>query len=232
MLSLTLLLSLFLPNLDQVNQLILENRYSEASHLLNFINDGVDYNNYHYYRLICNYAQNDLGGVLTELNRLDNTFFPFTRRQTTLIYLIKEDIKNWTDGLDDISREMNRSRDRLKNIDPHQETQKIQKKIVDKLDEYIKELENPPGNPKNPPKNGDQSGKPLPNPGSSPLDESKIMGGTGKGDLDKIIKNLNGQWGGLPPQERAKVIQEITRDVPVKYKSLWDSYIKSLNKVR
>ena len=59
-----------------------------------------------------------------------------------------------------------------------------------------------------------------------------IMGGSGEGKVsEKKLKKLAESWGVLPPAERAKAIQEITRDLPPKYRPMIEEYFKSLNKV-
>jgi hypothetical protein len=58
------------------------------------------------------------------------------------------------------------------------------------------------------------------------------MGGGGDGKVDdKKLKKLAEEWGKLPASERAKAIQEITRDLPPKYRPMIEEYFKSLNKL-
>ena len=38
-------------------------------------------------------------------------------------------------------------------------------------------------------------------------------------------------WGKLPAAERQKMVQEITRDMPAKYKPMIEQYFKSLNQI-
>lgn len=58
------------------------------------------------------------------------------------------------------------------------------------------------------------------------------MGGSGAGKVDeKKLRKLAEEWGKLPQAERAKAIQEISRDLPAKYKPIIEEYFKSLNKL-
>jgi len=112
-------------------------------------------------------------------------------------------------------------------------TQDIQKKIVFRLDELIKEKEqqakggqanggNCPGGSK--PGNG--GGTP-----SSPMQDSNPGGGSGPGNvLEQKIKHYQENWGKLPEAERARAIQELTRDLPPRYRVVIEDYFKSLNK--
>lgn len=210
--------------------------YVSAGKITTINLSSANYNLYYYQKLIVDYRLNRKEEVLKDLVKLEDSFLPFTRRHQSMINLIKEEVLFWTDGLDDIARDMNQSRDRLKTLNPNKDTQKIQKDIVDKLSKYIDELENPPmdlNEPKSNDPNSPNKQKPIDGNPSDPLDESKIMGGKGKGDLNsKELKKKIEQWGSLPPMERAKIAGDLTRDVPAKYKSLWDSYMKSLNKVK
>jgi hypothetical protein len=58
------------------------------------------------------------------------------------------------------------------------------------------------------------------------------MGGSGAGKVDeKQMRKIAENWGTMPPAERAKVMQEITRDLPPKYKPMIDEYFKALNRI-
>lgn len=58
------------------------------------------------------------------------------------------------------------------------------------------------------------------------------MGGSGKGTVDeKRLRKLAEEWGKLPAAERAKAVQEITRDLPPKYRPIIEEYFKSLNRI-
>ena len=55
------------------------------------------------------------------------------------------------------------------------------------------------------------------------------QGGQNK-DINKELQLATQNWGSLPPQERQKIVEQITRDYPAKYKPLIDDYFKSLNR--
>jgi hypothetical protein len=58
------------------------------------------------------------------------------------------------------------------------------------------------------------------------------MGGSGKGTVDeKQLRQIAESWGTLPPEKRAKIVEDITRDLPAKYKPMIDEYFKSLNRI-
>jgi hypothetical protein len=146
------------------------------------------------------------------------------------------EMQNWSadpKALTNIERLMDNSGRRLELARGGEKTQTIQKKIVFRLDELIKELENQckgQCNGGNCPNGG--NGKPggnTVNP-ASPAPDSVIMGGAGSGNIDeKKLRQFAAEWGSLPPEKRAKIIDEVTRDAPAKFKPLIDEYFKSLN---
>ncbi len=57
------------------------------------------------------------------------------------------------------------------------------------------------------------------------------MGGqnSGPGNVDpKKLDALVKGWGKLPEKERAKAMQDITRDMPPKYREVIETYIRKL----
>jgi hypothetical protein len=158
------------------------------------------------------------------------------------------DMQNWASDpkdLSNIERLMDNSGRRLDLARGGEKTQDIQKKIVFRLDELIKELENKSkgqgqgqANGGNCPGGGEAPGQGS-KPGSGnnlnpsqPAPDSTIMGGSGAGkvteaDLRKIAEN----WGTLPPEKRAKVVQEITRDLPPKFEPMIKNYFEALDKI-
>ena len=56
------------------------------------------------------------------------------------------------------------------------------------------------------------------------------MGGRGDGKVDdKKLQNITKAWGTMPDKERAKAIQDLTRDLPARYRVVIEEYFKSLS---
>src|SRR5262249_47559127 len=52
---------------------------------------------------------------------------------------------------------------------------------------------------------------------------------SGPGNVDKKkLDRLAQQWGELPEKERAKAMQELTRDLPPEYRELIEAYFRKL----
>lgn len=64
------------------------------------------------------------------------------------------------------------------------------------------------------------------------MQDSNIAGGGGQGTIDeKKLRNYEKVWGTLPEAERKKVVTEMTRDLPPKYKPMIEDYFRSLNRI-
>ena len=58
------------------------------------------------------------------------------------------------------------------------------------------------------------------------------MGGSGAGKVDpKELRQIADRWGSMPAAERAKVRNEITRDLPPKFEPMIKNYFESLDKM-
>ena len=187
--------------------------------------------------------------AVAAIDRLRNDVAEVPDRYRMVAILMYFEMDKWpSDPLDlaNIGRLMDNSGRRLDLARPDAETQKIQRKIVFRLDELIKEKENQaspsggeqankgqcpgggkPGGqqPGTQPGNGNQPGQPL-------QDTKLVQGASGTNkDINKDLQLATQNWGSLTPDERKKVIDQISRDYPPKYKPMIDDYFKSLNRL-
>jgi hypothetical protein len=185
--------------------------------------------------------------AVAAINRLRNDIADVPDRYRMVAILMFFEMDKWPDNpldLSNIERLMDNSGRRLDLARPDPETQKIQRKIVFRLDELIKEKENqagggggqankgecpgggqPGSGPGSQPGNGNQPGQPL-------QDTKLVQGASGTNkDINKELQLATQNWGSLTPDERKKVIDQITRDYPPKYKPMIDEYFKSLNRI-
>jgi hypothetical protein len=59
--------------------------------------------------------------------------------------------------------------------------------------------------------------------------DSRIGGKSGPGNVDqKKLEGLAKQWGKLPEKKRAEAMQELTRDMPPKYREVIETYFRKL----
>lgn len=235
------LVALVLANpVPQAVDLSAHGKYEESEAVLQGVKipGGKDYELYAFARLLNNFALNNKEEAAKYAKMLDDSFTStLPTRYKALAYMMQRDLEQWTtDGLDDIARDMKKSADRLKDAKGGEKTQAVQKQIVDKLDRMIKEQEDKKNAQANAQGKG-EDGKPLPGTpagqqGPQNAPDSVIMGGDGKGKVDeKKLRNIAETWGTLPPAKRAAVVQEITRDLPEKFRPMIEEYFKALNRV-
>jgi acyl-CoA reductase-like NAD-dependent aldehyde dehydrogenase len=60
------------------------------------------------------------------------------------------------------------------------------------------------------------------------MEDSRIAGASGQGDVDrKRIEERDG-WGNLPPAERQEALQQISRELPTHYREAIEAYFRKL----
>jgi hypothetical protein len=215
--------------------------YEEALEALNAITPEqvVEPATYFFFKAVAEHATMKRDAANTTIARLLEDVADAPDRYRMVATLMFFDMVNWSPDPKDmtnIERLMDNSGRRLDLARPGEKTQDIQKKIVFRLDELIKEMENQCKGQCN---GGScpNGGKPCLKPGNSlnpsnPAQDSVIMGGSGAGKIDdKKLREVSEVWGTLPPDKRAKVVEELTRDLPAKYKPMIDEYFKSLNRI-
>ena len=61
------------------------------------------------------------------------------------------------------------------------------------------------------------------------MKDSRIAGNSGPGNVDpKSLEKVAKSWGTLPEKERAQAMQDLTRDMPPKYREVIESYFRKL----
>lgn len=184
---------------------------------------------YYYYRVINNFHLNNKKETLKYIHLIENSFedkIPIRIKAT--IPIIKNHVLQWKndyDDLDDISREMLKSKNRLTNgID--KELVKNQKEIKKRLDKIIDELEDQMNKNKKMVSSDNQ-------PSNKPLEESRIMPGNGTGEVDnRKMRVIMAEWGSLPPRKQAEALQEITRGMPARHRELTENYFRNIGKIK
>ncbi|MDY3552109.1 hypothetical protein R5W24_001189 [Gemmata sp. JC717] len=224
--------------------------YEEAIDALKTVNPevAVDPASFYFFKAVAHHATamktGDKEQATSAIVKLLDDVADAPDRYKILATLMFFDMQNWASDpkdLSNIERLMDNSGRRLDLARGGEKTQDIQKKIVFRLDEVIKELEakakgdgqckggNCPGGgdkPGSKPGNGNNL-----NP-NQPAPDSTIMGGSGQGKVnEQELRKIAEQWGSLPAEKRAKVVQEITRDLPAKFEPMIKNYFESLDKV-
>jgi hypothetical protein len=217
--------------------------YEEAIDALKGVNPelAVDPASLYFFKAVSEHATMKKDAAVGSIVKLLDDVADAPSRYTMVATLMFFDMQSWAadpKDLSNIERLMDNSGRRLDLARGGEKTQDIQKKIVFRLDELIKELERRGDGPRVPgcPPGGE--GPDSPNrPGNTnqpnaPATRSVIMGGSGKGGVDeRELRKIAESWGTLPAEKRAKVIQDITRDLPPKFEPMIRNYFEALDKM-
>lgn len=143
------------------------------------------------------------------------------RRYQVLSRLMLADIKPLeADSLDEISRLMNDIRRRTDLLRSGKTVLRREEEVIKKLDKLIEDLEK---------QQQSQAASNTTAP-SSPMQDSRRAGGKGSGQVTNKKQIDGGQWGDLPPADRAAALAEMAKDMPPHYRAVIEGYFKRLAK--
>ncbi len=167
--------------------------------------------------------------ALSDLRRLLENEADCPVRYSRTAQMLVADIKPLKeDSLDEISRIMTDVSRRLDLGRTDEEVKDREQKIIDKLSKLIEKLEEQQQQQQQQQSGRGGSGGGNQDGQSAPMDDSRIAGASGSGDVDrKKIEELDG-WGNLPPAERQQAIQQISRDLPTHYREAIEAYFRKL----
>jgi hypothetical protein len=221
--------------------------YEEALEALKGVNPdfAVDPASYFFFKAVAEHATMKKDPAVGSIVKLLDDVADVPDRYKMVATLMFFDMQGWaTDPKDltNIGRLMDNSGRRLDLARAGDKTQEIQRKIVFRLDEIIKELE-----AKSKGGSGQCQGGNCPGGGQKPGDgppggnttqptknakESVIMGGSGKGEIDpEQLKKIAENWGTMPPAQRAKIVADLTRELPAKFEPMIKNYFEALDRV-
>ena len=145
------------------------------------------------------------------------------RRYATLANLMKADIGPLEkDSLDEVARLMSDIQRRLKLGRAGTRVRKEEDDVIAKLDKMIEELEKQQQQQQS---SGQGAGNLNP---SSPAQDSSDLGGSGPGNVDRRNHGDAEDWGSLPPKERQKALQQISKELPAHYREVIEEYFRKL----
>jgi hypothetical protein len=102
----------------------------------------------------------------------------------------------------------------------------VQDGVIESLDKLIKAIEQQQQEQSQSQASGGASGGRSGN--GTPMDDSRIAGGKGPGEVTKRdIGDADG-WGNLPPHKREEALQQIGREFPAHYREAIEQYFKRL----
>lgn len=141
--------------------------------------------------------------------------------------LIHELLQQWESPLYDLSGRMQHAAGSIEGGDTGEKVQKEQKEILSVIEELLKRRENQENQGDGGGGGGGQ-GDPGKDPSNSPLNRSKLPGGSAEeGSLHAKPKSTD-KWGDMRDKEREEVLQAFKDKLPDRYRELLEQYSKTL----
>jgi hypothetical protein len=131
------------------------------------------------------------------------------------------------DSLDHVARRMRDITRRLGLGRPGGDTRRVQEGVIASLDRMIKDLEDQQQQQQQQ-SGGGGGGSGGQGGAAAPLDESRLAGGRGPGEVKNRAFDQEGSWGDLPPKDREESLQQISREFPPHYREAIEQYFKRL----
>ncbi len=205
--------------------------YDEAIQVLETLDEKnvVDPSSLMFYRAICFHHLLQKEKCVEQLDRLLQRESELATRFVVTAKLMRSDIDPLKeDSLDEVARLMNDVERRLVLGRAGVKVREQERTIVEKLDKLIEKIEEQiqqqqqqqqeQQSSQNKPKNGQ----------SQAMEDSRIAGGSGPGDVDPKKLEQGNEWGDLPPAQRQEALQNIMRDLPSHYREVIEAYFKRL----
>jgi hypothetical protein len=213
-------------------ELVRAKLYDEALPVFDTVEatDSIDPASVLFYRAVCRHSLLMKKESLEDLRRLLENEADSPVRFVRTAHLMVSDIKPLKeDSLDEISRLMTDVTRRLELGRTNEEVREREQKIIDKLTKLIEKMEEQQKQQQQQQQqNAQQSQGPSQGGQGQPMDDSRIAGANGQGDVDrKKIGDRDG-WGNLPPAEREEALQQISRDLPTHYREAIEAYFRKL----
>jgi len=182
-----------------------------------------------FFRGVCYHALLMKDDALSDLRMLLENEQRVPDRYVRTAKLMVADIKPLKeDSLDEISRLMTDVSRRLELGRADEEVKDREQQIIDKLTKLIDKIEEQQQQQQQQQQQS-QSGEGSPSGGQgAPMDDSRIAGASGSGDVDRRDIEKEPGWGNLPPAERKEALQQISRDLPTHYREAIEAYFRKL----
>ena len=211
-------------------ELVRRDRFDEALPLLGGLDlaTSVDPAALLFHRAACQHALLDADGAIESLDRLLEREAELPARYARVARLLRADAAGIErESLDHIARRMRDVGRRLELGRTGTGTRELQDGVIASLDKLIKKLEDQRQQQQNQGGGGGGGGAGQGGQGT-PMDDSRIAGGKGAGDVQNRDIGAADGWGNLPPHQREEALQQIGREFPPHYREAIEQYFKRL----
>ncbi|HEV7225844.1 MAG TPA: hypothetical protein VGN42_24270 [Pirellulales bacterium] len=177
-----------------------------------------------FYQAVAYHRLFDKEQGLETLARLLDETADLPARYASVAELMRDDLERLKEeSLDHISRQMNDVRRRLQLGRAGKKVRKVEDDVIAALDKLIEDLEK-----KQQQSNSASSGAGGAGQPSKPMQDSRIAGARGAGDVNhRKLGNASG-WGDLPAKQREEALQQIGKDFPSHYRDAIEQYFRKL----
>lgn len=210
-------------------ELVRRDRFDEALPLLTAIDplEAVDPAAVLFHTAACQHWLLDTEAAITTLDRLLERVGEIPVRYERVARLLRADIAALEDeSLDHISRRMRDVTRRLGLGRPGPRTRQVQDGVIESLDKLIAKIEQQQQQGNGGGAGGGSGGDG--GQGGRPMDDSRIAGGKGPGEVTRKDIGDGDGWGQLPPHKREEALQQIGREYPAHYREAIEQYFKRL----
>lgn len=204
--------------------LVHQHLYEEAAEMLDKVDPAevVDPAALLFYQGVSHHRLLNMKEGLAAIERLLSDVADVPQRYRSVAGLMQADLSELeVDTLDHIARRMEDVRRRLDLGRAGPQTIEVEDGVIASLDKLIEELEQQQQQQQQ----QASSGGSMPN---TPAPDSRIMGGSGPGQVVNKDFQEEGGWGDLPPKEREDVLQQIGKEFPAHYRDVIEQYFRRL----
>lgn len=212
-------------------ELVQQRMYDEALPVFADVEptDCLDPASVMFYRGVCRHSLLMKKEALADLRRLLENESAAPVRFIRTAQLMVADIKPLKeDSLDEISRLMTDVTRRLDLGRANSDVQQREQVIIDKLTKLIEDMEEQQRQQQQQQQQQSGGSQGQSSGQERPMDDSRIAGGSGQGDVDRKNIGQRDGWGNLPPAEREEALQQISRDLPTHYREAIEAYFRKL----
>jgi tetratricopeptide (TPR) repeat protein len=210
-------------------ELVRLNRFDEALPLLTDLDlaTSVDPAAALFYRGCCEHWLLSREAAAETFDRLLERERELPVRYARLARLFRADIARLeADSLDHIARRMRDVRRRLDLGHAGPAARQVQRGVIESLDKLIEQIENQQQQGQSAAAGAAGAGER--GDSSRPMEDSRIAGGRGAGEVRSRDLGSGAGWGNLPPHEREAALQQIGREYPPHYREAIEQYFKRL----
>jgi hypothetical protein len=179
-----------------------------------------------FHRAACQHWLLESDVAVESLDRLLERAGDIPVRYERVARLLRADIASLEDeSLDHIARRMRDVTRRLDLGRAGPKTLAVQDGVIASLDKMIKAIEQQQQSQSQSSGGAGGGGR---SGNGTPMDDSRIAGGKGPGEVTKRDLGPADRWGNLPPHKREEALQQIGREFPAHYREAIEQYFKRL----